>query len=331
MKMFSWKIPTLFVLCFSLSQVAYPAFENTAAADLLFGKEEKPKIIEEPLLWKTKSDLLSSAANGQMTEYLEGDNNEAIRNSLRKILANDYQTPALDPKSNDSDISFCNSTFDQAVLDLLDHITKVSMAKFGDAQLDFPSENANERGRWIVLNLADHCSKKILGRTQPYPFVNSLASLMKEYSETMDIYANKLHQEKIAAYNQSIINDAELKTKKIAAEEKIKQSEQAKTEFEKSEQAKEKECRNSLAFKTYTLSDDIKYNLNAAQSARQDIAKEKEAGKVSGYVNATSLNKLGRLVVFHEDRANSSFVEYRKNGGTATTAKSVETPKNPCQ
>lgn len=310
------------------------------AGDSLFGSEQ-PRVVQQASgpLWSSKDEFIMAASKGAVVEALEemkqksGDEYEAARqrilDSVTKILATGYGTPVPDKGSAPN----CPSAFRDNIPDLLQTLAEYKTQRLGDNPPDFINTDEIDTtwGRTYFKQLATYCSKNIGGIEKPYPFIGSLESLLKEYGDATEGYVNGVRSERVLAYQEAQQKAASEKAAMAAEEDARRKQRFAEEEVKRSSDNKLKACIASVDYKRYEAAKNVGYYADIARNARQGINKENEIGKVSGYVNSSRLNELGRTVVSAEEGAKSSFIEYKRNGGVASSMNGVVAGKNPCQ
>lgn len=306
--------------------------QTDSVNDILSNTEAKINKQNSLVFWNHKADFLTDVSKGKMAgydrAYLDEEKN-AVLNSIRAILANDYQTMVPEGKGERG----CEVAFDVNVDELLKLYTRDKIERLGNNPPDFiasSSENVPNSAKANFSGLDQNCSKDVLGLKLPPSFINALASLLKEYGEVTETYVNKLRMDKVAAYQTTLQQEAELAKQKAKQDEQAKRTEQINEKLKQKEQARMDTCLVSPAYKLSKASSEVYDGLKFAVNARQAIKKEQEIGEVSGYVNATRLNELGRAAVYLDDIVKSNYADYKKYGGKASTPNKVVPLANPC-
>jgi hypothetical protein len=102
------------------------------------------------------------------------------------------------------------------------------------------------------------------------------------------------------------------------------------TALEKTEQAKA-ECMQSNKPKLAKLSANIVLLHTALSSAKEQIQRQRDGAKYSGYVDKQRMYDLGNNVVSLEENIKEYFAQYKQLGGTAKSPELVKAlPSNPC-
>lgn len=342
--------------------------QQKASIDDVFGAEVPKQVVEYPFIWKTKAELLNAVAEGAMPEidlYAHSDVNVNVYMSVAKILRVDYQTPLKVAKGN----SICVGRYETIVPYLM---LLIKESKFSTLSNQPPSyievagekvEANNSKGRAQFNDLSDFCSKEVFGRKSPYPFINSLSLLLKEYSQAMEVYVENERSKRVQAYIDEVekqrvakierdliraqqkkeaeefalvtkvekdIADSKARVAAKQEADKVLRDRQFHDEFKRKEAEREKLCLASAEYGRFTSASIVKENLSQVDYAKKSIKKEKEIGKVSGYEDAGKLNELGRLQIFAQDLVDNAFKEYKKYGGKAFLPSGVVKEKNPC-
>lgn len=320
---------------------------------------------EIELYWKTKAELFNAIAENKIPKLTFDTNLETKRRvvtSIATILTVDYKTPVL---VNDISDEFCSLEFNN-VPRVIGLITESKFMKLGDTPPNFLGspdvEYNNSEGRRLLVNLKRACTM-MNGSKAVYPFVNSLSSLLKEYSDLTEVHVEKMRLAKIEEFkvNQEKERLAKIEEDLISAQQKKEADEfafvakaekdladskaraaakqeadralrekQFQDELNRKEAERERICLASAEYKRFTSATMVKENLSQVDYAKKSIQREKDIGKVSGYEDAGKLNELGRLQIFAQDLADSAFKEYKKYGGKAFLQSGVVVGKNPC-
>lgn len=191
---------------------------------------------QNSLYWNNKADFLTAVSNGKMAGYdnVFGDKEKSlVLNSLRAILANDYHTKVPVVVNGSSG---CKSAFDINADELLKLITRDEIERLGNNPPDFVSSSSVNKLSSAKANfsgLNENCSEEVLGIKISAPFINSLVSLLNEYSDVTKAYVNKLRVDKVAAYQITLKQEAD-SAKNLA--EQNEQAERTKQISEKLEQ-----------------------------------------------------------------------------------------------
>lgn len=91
-----------------------------------------------------------------------------------------------------------------------------------------------------------------------------------------------------------------------------------------------KACQATEGYKLYSASATIEYNQAVARSAEMEIQRQKEAGKISGFVNKQVMYEMGNRVAGANRLNKENFEVYKKLGGTAKSIGAVKSLPNPC-
>jgi len=108
-------------------------------------------------------------------------------------------------------------------------------------------------------------------------------------------------------------------------------SNKARMDAEIARQEKINTCANSDQYKLYRISANIEYYRTIANQAQQEIDRQNQGAKISGFVDKQVMYNMGSKIA-EVDRVNKeNFVIYKQVGGTAKNVKSVPAlPTNPC-
>lgn len=94
--------------------------------------------------------------------------------------------------------------------------------------------------------------------------------------------------------------------------------------LEEQEAVRQRVIESTPAYKRKVAQQAIRRLSEQALAARRAIAEERRIGQVSGFVNATRLNKLGGIVIYLEDEIQNQWGIYKANGGDAKTVKELK-------
>ena len=320
--------------------------QQKASIDDVFGVEpqkEEPKV---EYYWKTKAELFEAVNQDKMPK-LDGHEfekaNQLTVSSIALILAKDYKTPVIIEKSSD----LCEYTFRLRVPFLLYLVKQSKESKFSEQPPNFVGndkelvENNNNLGRIHFNTLSEHCSPNNLGSRFSYPFIGSLASLLKEYSDVMEEHVQKLRLAKVERYKiaeektritkaEKDLADSQAKILENQANVKAQRERQFQDDFSRKEKIRQTECLSSTEYARFATATSIQENLLRAKVAKESISKEKEIGRASGYEDMGKLNELGRMQVYAQDNVSKAYKEYRKYGGKATSPNNTIAGQNPC-
>lgn len=90
-------------------------------------------------------------------------------------------------------------------------------------------------------------------------------------------------------------------------------------------------CKQTKPYLIYAYGNSAADGALTCRTIKDMIRREKDAGAVSGYVNATRLNKLGGEYVKAEAYTKEQFRGYKMMGGTAKDAGSIVKREDPCK
>lgn len=134
--------------------------------------------------------------------------------------------------------------------------------------------------------------------------------------------------------NEKLKVDAEKTSQLQQAREKVI-ADRAASDLVVKEGRKEREiklenCRNTNEYKLYKISEVIESNNSMARNAEATIKQEKEAEKISGFVNKQVMYQMGNVIVGANKLNKDNFEIYKKLDGAARNFESVKALINPC-
>lgn len=124
---------------------------------------------------------------------------------------------------------------------------------------------------------------------------------------------------------------------------RIKQQSEAKAEAEREamELAEMREneertnkletCRNKITYRLYEISTIIEHNRRMANDALQEIHRQKEGEKISGYVDKQVMYRMRNIIVGANNLNKDNFKMYKRLGGSARQVESVKSLSDPCK
>ena len=199
--------------------------------DVFDAAPSKQKQQIEPY-WKTKAELFNAIAENKIPKLTFDTNLETkqrVISSIATILTVDYKTPVLVGDISDT---FCSHEFNN-VPRVIGLITESKFMKLSDTPPNFLGspdvEYNNSEGRRLLLNLKRSCTMSN-GSKAVYPFVTSLSSLLKEYSELTEVHVEKMRLAKIEEFkvNQEKERLAKIEYDLISAQQKKEADELAR-------------------------------------------------------------------------------------------------------
>lgn len=156
--------------------------------------------------------------------------------------------------------------------------------------------------------------------------VEAAPSIRKNKQENL-IQANQEHQRQVAEMAAAKQAQDEA-LRKINAEKAA--AEQAAEAIEKQRHERIQECLKSNNYTLYQSTLYINILKQRIELSQKVIAHENEVEKASGTRNLTKLNQAGSMLVNSRSALKSAFEEYKKLGGTASNAQSVQAISDPC-
>jgi hypothetical protein len=123
--------------------------------------------------------------------------------------------------------------------------------------------------------------------------------------------------------------NAEQQTREKAAADR-RAMELAESKGREERANKLKACQATNEYKLYEISATIEYNQAIARNAALEIQRQKEAAKISGYIDKPVMIEMGNRVAGANRLNKENFEAYRKLGGSARNLEAVKTLPNPC-
>lgn len=320
--------------------------QNSNISDV-FGNEAPVKQSTPNYLWKNKEDFFSAVSKGELINFEVQPNTEENRLmtlSIKYLLSSSYQTPVNIPESN----GICLMLFNDRTTFLIELINKSKLSKLGKNPPEFIGgdenlvESNNTLGRGHFNHMSDSCSVNFAGSKSPYPFIDSLSLLLKQYSSLTETYVNEMRLKKIEDYKvaqeknrvvelEKIASNSQMKVLEKEEEEKNDRETKFREEFKRKEDLKRSDCLASQQYARYTAAKSIEENLARIKSSREIIKREKEISSKSGYEDGNKLYEQGQIIVYSEESIKKLNVNYRKNGGTESNVTKINAGKNPCK
>jgi hypothetical protein len=143
---------------------------------------------------------------------------------------------------------------------------------------------------------------------------------LAEASRTAALKSQKEAQERANAEQQT--------REKAAADRRAMELAESKGREERAN--KLKACQATNEYKLYEISATIEYNQAIARNAALEIQRQKEAAKISGYIDKPVMIEMGNRVAGANRLNKENFEAYRKLGGSARNLEAVKTLPNPC-
>ena len=181
--------------------------------------------------------------------------------------------------------------------------------------LHYSSNKCAERDKYSanlkeILNAVIQAAPAILKEKQRMVEMAKAAKLQEQNQANEKARAKQQAQEKADADRKSL----EL-AERVGREERASQL---------------KACQATEGYKLYSASATIEYNQAVARSAELEIQRQKEAGKISGFVNKQVMYEMGNRVAGANRLNKENFEVYKKLGGTAKSIGAVKSLPNPC-
>ncbi len=319
--------------------------QNSNISDV-FGNETPVKQINPKYLWKNKEEFFDAVSKGEMINY-EVDQDKAydrlMTASIGYLLSPSYQLP--DWRDN----SMCSYLFNDRPIFLIQLINKSKLTRLGDNPPEFIGANEqlveenNALGRMHLKSLSEDCGTKHRGKNEsyPYPSINSLSSLLNDYSKLTESYVNELRLKKVEEYKVSQEKNRVEEIEKITAnsqmivlqkeeEERNVREMKFQEDFKRKEEVKRSQCLASQQYFKFTAAKTIEESLARIKESKNIIKREKEISSKSGYEDGNKLYEQGQIIVYSEENINKSLLTYRKNGGTENNVNKIVAGKNPC-
>lgn len=320
--------------------------QNSNISDV-FGNEAPVKQSTPNYLWKNKEDFFRAVSKGELINFEVKHHTEEDRlmtSSIKYLLSSGYQTPLKVAERDE----ICLELFNTRTNFLLELINKSKLSKLGKNPPEFIGsdenlvESNNTLGRMHFNNMSDNCSVNFAGSKLPYPFIDSLSLLLKQYSSLTETYVNEMRLKKIEDYRLSqeknkvdelekIASDSQMKVLQKEEEEKKDRETKFREEFKRKEDLKRSECLTSQQYVRYTAAKSVEEDLARIRGSKEIIKREKEISSKSGYEDGNKLYEQGQIIVYSEESIKKSIVSYRKNGGTEGNVSKINAGKNPCK
>jgi len=148
-------------------------------------------------------------------------------------------------------------------------------------------------------------------------------SILQEKQRMVDEKKNRDEQATAKAREQARVREkAESDRQAIILAEKKGSEERA---------IKLKTCQNTNEFKLYEASATIELNQRIADNAQREIDQQKEAEKISGYVDKKVMYEMGTIIAGAKRLNKENFEIYKNMGGSAKNVESVHSLPNPCK
>ncbi|MEI7841561.1 MAG: hypothetical protein WCI39_00895 [Gallionellaceae bacterium] len=117
--------------------------------------------------------------------------------------------------------------------------------------------------------------------------------------------------------------------KQLVAQKAVDED-RAKTLAWMAQQQKLEACQSSDPYKLYQISINIENNQKIAQQAQQEINRQKEGAKISGYVDKNVMYQMGNRVAEVNSVNARNFQLYKQLGGTAKSVDAIRSIPDPC-
>lgn len=113
--------------------------------------------------------------------------------------------------------------------------------------------------------------------------------------------------------------------------EKLHAAERQRNADYANKDAKDATCKATPLYQVYLSSYIIERNRPFFRNAQQEITRQQDGAKISGYIDKNRMYELGNTVSRINRENADAFAIYRKNGGTQSHADLVKILPNPCQ
>lgn len=161
--------------------------------------------------YSTKQALLEGARKGElvgyatMPDYYLSKEGKSMAYAIGLILANDYGTPVpnWDERNKyaggNSRIWCIQSDVKEQMHNILRLVTAAKVQTYSDQPPEFLNDRTEDKRpaiNAVFKHLRTSCYQTVLGQNQPFPFIDKLSQLMKEYAQATEdfVIANRADQ-----------------------------------------------------------------------------------------------------------------------------------------
>lgn len=147
---------------------------------------------------------------------------------------------------------------------------------------------------------------------------------------------NKLGADGVSAskLDEARVEDDAIKSKASEAQLAQEAKERSKAKFmamQAAEIAKVNDCHDTQEFRLYDAQETVATSVEEVSVQRAGLAQQRKIAAASGVRDLTEERRLGEWLVNYQDAVKTSFAEYRKLGGKATSPQTVgHKIPNPC-